>query len=132
MEMSVLSKSTFFQKDIGYSTDIHPPNDSDLMWRTKDEITGCFGLWCCPCHACSTAKKAGECLCLPLLDSCGIIPPAAMAMRLSMRRRYQIEGTLCKDCVYATFCYACTWCQISRELNSRAMPSLFSDILSKP
>lgn len=52
---------------------------------------GCFAFWCFPCFACITAREAGECLCLPLLDGFGAIPPATMSMRVGMRQRYGIE-----------------------------------------
>lgn len=51
---------------------------------------GCFAFWCCPCFACVTSKKYGQCLCLPLLDI-GCIPPITLAMRVSMRERYGIK-----------------------------------------
>ncbi|MBN3315244.1 CNFNA protein, partial [Atractosteus spatula] len=79
----------------------------------------CFAFWCFPCFACKTAKDFGECLCLPLLDFSGIVPPITMAMRVGARHRYGIEGTMCKDCLYATFCPWCSWCQISREMKMR-------------
>ncbi|XP_076843632.1 plac8 onzin related protein 4 [Brachyhypopomus gauderio] len=82
----------------------------------------CFSVWCFPCYACIVARDHGECLCLPLLDTCGCIPPATLAMRVSMRRRYGIKDTICNDCVYAFFCRACTWCQIRREMKARLHP----------
>ncbi|XP_030636656.1 plac8 onzin related protein 5 [Chanos chanos] len=82
----------------------------------------CFSFWCFPCFACMTAKKHGECLCLPLLDGYGFIPPITLAMRVSTRKRYGIEGSICNDCVYAFFCGPCSWCQISREMNERDLP----------
>uniref|UniRef100_A0A8C1XPF6 Plac8 onzin related protein 5 n=1 Tax=Cyprinus carpio TaxID=7962 RepID=A0A8C1XPF6_CYPCA len=79
----------------------------------------CFAFWCFPCFACATSRKHGECLCLPLLDGFGCIPPITMAMRVSMRSRYGIQGTIFNDCLYSTFCGICTWCQMSREMNVR-------------
>ncbi|XP_035761305.1 cornifelin homolog B-like [Neolamprologus brichardi] len=29
------------------------------------------------------------------------------------------KGTMCRDCVLSTFCCACSWCQMSREMKSR-------------
>uniref|UniRef100_A0A3Q4H8P3 Plac8 onzin related protein 3 n=1 Tax=Neolamprologus brichardi TaxID=32507 RepID=A0A3Q4H8P3_NEOBR len=29
------------------------------------------------------------------------------------------SGTMCRDCVLSTFCCACSWCQMSREMKSR-------------
>uniref|UniRef100_A0A3Q4BGR2 Uncharacterized protein n=1 Tax=Mola mola TaxID=94237 RepID=A0A3Q4BGR2_MOLML len=82
----------------------------------------CFAFWCFPCFACITARDAGECLCLPLLDSFGAIPPITTALRVSIRQRYGIEGTICKDCVYSFFCGPCSWCQIAREIKTRMNP----------
>uniref|UniRef100_A0A8C8CCP2 Plac8 onzin related protein 2 n=1 Tax=Oncorhynchus tshawytscha TaxID=74940 RepID=A0A8C8CCP2_ONCTS len=89
---------------------------------SKLSLTGCFGFWCCPCHACIHTREYGQCLCLPLLDIFGIIPPVTMSMRVSMRQRYGIKGTICNDCVNATCCNCCVWCQMSREMKSRIIP----------
>ncbi|KAK2882220.1 cornifelin homolog B-like [Channa argus] len=83
----------------------------------------CFAFWCCPCFACTISKKYGECLCLPLLDIFGgLISPITMSMRVSMRQRYGIKGTMCNDCVCSTFCTSCVWCQMSREMKRRNIP----------
>ncbi|KAK7904675.1 hypothetical protein WMY93_017282 [Mugilogobius chulae] len=79
----------------------------------------CFAFWCLPCFACITARNSGECLCLPLLDAFGLIPPITTAMRVKMRHRYSIEGNLCEDCMYSCFCGPCSWCQIAREMKTR-------------
>ncbi|CAL8276894.1 unnamed protein product [Arctogadus glacialis] len=68
---------------------------SGLFHCTDDIKDCCFGCWCCPCHACSVTREFGECLCLPLLDMCGIIPPVVMGMRVALRQRHGIEGTMC-------------------------------------
>ncbi|XP_012686239.1 cornifelin homolog B-like [Clupea harengus] len=86
----------------------------------------CFSVWCFPCFACITARDHGECLCLPLLDSCGCVPPITLAMRVSMRKRYNIDDAMCNDCVYAAYCGPCSWCQMRREMKARGHPvSLF-------
>ncbi|XP_054482478.1 cornifelin homolog B [Anoplopoma fimbria] len=82
----------------------------------------CFAFWCCPCFACITTKRYGQCVCLPLLDIFGIIPPINMSMRVSMRQRYGIKDTMCRDCLYATCCASCSWCQMSREMSERKIP----------
>ncbi|XP_035482851.1 cornifelin homolog B [Scophthalmus maximus] len=79
----------------------------------------CFAFWCCPCFACKISRDYGQCLCLPLLDTFGCIPPVTMSMRVSMRQRYGIKGTMCRDCVHATCCNPCSWCQMSREMKRR-------------
>ncbi|XP_029029586.1 cornifelin-like [Betta splendens] len=89
---------------------------------TQDVPECCFAFWCLPCFTCITAKKYGECLCLPLLDYIGFggcIPAVTMSMRASMRQRYGIQGTMCKDCAFSTFCVPCVWCQMSREMKAR-------------
>ncbi|KAM3868521.1 cornifelin homolog B-like [Diretmus argenteus] len=88
----------------------------------------CFGLWCCPCHACKTTKAYGQCLCLPLLDIFGLIPPVTMTIRVSLRQRYGIKGNVCCDCLCATFCRSCVWCQMSRELKKRSIPTVPGDL----
>ncbi|KAK5918315.1 hypothetical protein CgunFtcFv8_003089 [Champsocephalus gunnari] len=79
----------------------------------------CCAFWCYPCFACKTTKKYGQCLCLPLLDMFGFVPPVTMSMRVSMRQRYGIKDTMCRDCLFATFCSPCSWCQMSREMRRR-------------
>ncbi|XP_047462185.1 cornifelin homolog B [Mugil cephalus] len=83
----------------------------------------CFAYWCCPCFACKTSKDYGEPLCLPLLEIFGgFVPPITMSMRVSMRHRYGIKGTLAEDCLYSACCTSCVWCQMSREMKRRNIP----------
>ncbi|XP_071385980.1 cornifelin homolog B-like [Centroberyx affinis] len=91
----------------------------------------CLGFWCCPCFACKTTKAYGQCLCLPLLDIFGCIPPVTMTMRVSMRQRYGIKGNMCQDCVCATCCSPCVWCQMSREMKTRKFPAVLGDIVHR-
>ncbi|XP_075996018.1 cornifelin homolog B-like [Genypterus blacodes] len=91
----------------------------------QDMTLCCFCCWCPGCFACKTAYDAGECLCLPLLDTFGLVPPIALALRVSLRQRYGIEDTICNDCVYAFFCVPCNWCQMAREIKTRANPITF-------
>ncbi|XP_067347844.1 cornifelin homolog B-like [Channa argus] len=95
---------------------------SDICDCCDDVPECCFAFWCLPCFTCVTAKKHGECLCLPLLDYIfigGCIPTITMSMRVSMRQRYGIRGSMCNDCVCSTFCTGCVWCQMSREMKRR-------------
>ncbi|XP_055364357.1 cornifelin homolog A-like isoform X2 [Betta splendens] len=93
-------------------------------------IRGCYGFWCCPCLACSVSKDFGENTCLPLCDilspaitsALGIplcVPPAVLSMRVAMRHRYNIHGSVCKDIATSCFCEWCSWCQMQRELKHR-------------
>uniref|UniRef100_A0A673IM85 Plac8 onzin related protein 1 n=1 Tax=Sinocyclocheilus rhinocerous TaxID=307959 RepID=A0A673IM85_9TELE len=72
----------------------------------------CISFFCFPCFACNTAKRYGECFCLPLIDQFGL-------MRVSMRHRYSIEGSIAKDCLLSFCCCPCVWCQMSREMDAR-------------
>ncbi|XP_022076251.2 cornifelin homolog B-like [Acanthochromis polyacanthus] len=92
----------------------------------------CFAFWCCPCFACITTRDFGQCLCLPLLDmfSC-CIPPITMSMRASVRHRYGIRGSLCRDCVCSTCCLPCVWCQMSTEMKKGKLPTTLSDIIGR-
>ncbi|KAK7925278.1 hypothetical protein WMY93_007588 [Mugilogobius chulae] len=90
---------------------------------TQDMPECCLAFWCCPCFACRTTKRYGQCLCLPLLDMFGGIPlPITMSMRVSMRHRYGIKGDMWHDCLYSCFCVPCSWCQMSREMKQRHIP----------
>uniref|UniRef100_A0A4W6DH86 Plac8 onzin related protein 2 n=1 Tax=Lates calcarifer TaxID=8187 RepID=A0A4W6DH86_LATCA len=68
----------------------------------------CFACWCFPCFTCSTMSTFGENFCLPLLD-----------MIVAVRSRYGIQVNMTSDCMYATFCNTCSWCQIAREIKRR-------------
>ncbi|XP_042338963.1 cornifelin homolog B-like [Plectropomus leopardus] len=91
----------------------------------------CFACWCCPCFACKTSRRYGQCLCLPLLDVLSCVRPITMSMRVSVRQLYGIRGSVCRDCVCSTFCPACVWCQISRELKKRKLPTTLGDIIHR-
>ncbi|KAG9274504.1 uncharacterized protein LOC103037604 [Astyanax mexicanus] len=100
----------------------------------------CFASFCFPVFACSTASDFGECACLPMLDICclttqcvglGIYtPPISISLRSSVRHRYGIQGDLASDCLYATFCNICSWCQMSREIRRRR--TVFTLISTQP
>ncbi|KAL4631104.1 hypothetical protein GN956_G14860 [Arapaima gigas] len=96
----------------------------------EDMADCCFSFWCFPCFTCKVSKDHGECLCLPLLDY-GCIPPVSLAMRVSVRQRYGITGSICNDCLYSTFCVPCSWCQISREMKIRQQPVIITSAALK-
>ncbi|XP_018522628.1 placenta-specific gene 8 protein-like [Lates calcarifer] len=83
----------------------------------------CFACWCFPCFTCSTMSTFGENFCLPLLDMMlstqPCTPPVSMSMRVAVRSRYGIQEDMTSDCMYATFCNTCSWCQIAREIKRR-------------
>ncbi|MBN3320414.1 CNFN protein, partial [Atractosteus spatula] len=74
----------------------------------------CCAIWCFHCFACKTSSDFGECFCLPLLQFSG-----SLALRVAVRERYHIQGSICCDCMYVTFCDICSWCQIAREIKKR-------------
>ncbi|XP_078141612.1 cornifelin homolog A-like [Centroberyx gerrardi] len=108
-----------------------------------DYSSCCYGFWCCPCFACTTTGKFGESRCLPLLDicspaitaACGIplcVPPAALSLRVAIRHKYGIKGSLCKDIMTSCFCEWCSWCQMARELKHRKKGHVKVNIQPQP
>uniref|UniRef100_A0A8C5G1J1 Uncharacterized protein n=1 Tax=Gouania willdenowi TaxID=441366 RepID=A0A8C5G1J1_GOUWI len=96
----------------------------------EDVSTCCYGFWCCPFLMCTVSGRLGENTCLPLYDiitpACLsffriplFFPPAGISMRASMRNRYGIKGSLCKDIAAGCCCSCCSWCQMYRELKER-------------
>uniref|UniRef100_A0A3Q2CUR7 Plac8 onzin related protein 6 n=1 Tax=Cyprinodon variegatus TaxID=28743 RepID=A0A3Q2CUR7_CYPVA len=95
--------------------------DTGLFDCCEDASTCCYGFWCGPCLACTVSEMFGENRCLPLCDICFdyIVPPAALSLRVAIRRKYGIKGSLCKDIVVSCCCTRCAWCQMHRELKYR-------------
>ncbi|KAM9309109.1 cornifelin homolog [Pholidichthys leucotaenia] len=59
------------------------------------------------------AQDSGENICLPCL------PGSMLALRTSLRHRYNIEGSICGDwCMLACFPH-CALCQMAREMKAR-------------
>nr|XP_015195834.1 PREDICTED: cornifelin homolog A-like isoform X2 [Lepisosteus oculatus] len=87
----------------------------------------CCAFWCFPCFACKTTSEFGECLCLPVLDGIGCVPPVSLAMRAAVRERYGIQGNIYSDCFYGCCCYPLSWCQISREIKRRNQSLTFTN-----
>ncbi|XP_030648864.1 cornifelin-like [Chanos chanos] len=106
---------------------------SGLFDCCQDMPSCCYAYWCCPCFACSTTGEFGESTCLPLLDifgpgllaSCGVIvcvPPVTLSMRVAVRYKYEIGGSLCEDIMASCCCILCSWCQMAREIKERKKP----------
>ncbi|CAL8326599.1 unnamed protein product [Lota lota] len=96
------------------------------MWSTSlfsccDDMGICCLGFCFPCVlACQVSSDHGEGLCLPMLEMLsGIVPAVAMGLRISVRERYRIQGSICDDCCVVTFCSSCSYCQMARELKKR-------------
>ncbi|XP_034066875.1 cornifelin homolog B-like [Gymnodraco acuticeps] len=103
---------------------------SDLFDCFEDHATCCYGFWCGPCLACTVTGRFGENRLLPVCDilsmctsvMCGIpvyVPPAVLSVRVAMRNRYHIKGSLCGDMCVSCLCQWCSWCQMHRELKHR-------------
>ncbi|MEQ2214505.1 hypothetical protein XENOCAPTIV_010100 [Xenoophorus captivus] len=67
-----------------------------------------------PCYLdLSLAHQFGECLCMPLL------PGSTFAMRVGIRERYKIQGSVCEDWAAVYCCYPLAVCQMIREMKWR-------------
>ncbi|CAN9500890.1 unnamed protein product [Ophioblennius macclurei] len=104
--------------------------NTSLFGCCDDVSSCCYGFFCCPCLACSVAGGFGENRCLPLCDICSpavvnafgiplFTPPAVLALRVGIRHKYNIKGSLCKDIATSCVCLWCAWCQMHRELKYR-------------
>uniref|UniRef100_A0A8C6U7W0 Uncharacterized protein n=1 Tax=Neogobius melanostomus TaxID=47308 RepID=A0A8C6U7W0_9GOBI len=98
----------------------------------EDMATCCYGFWCGPCLACTVAGRMKEHYCLPLCDICfsgwGCVPPAAYGLRVAMRNRYKIKGSVLNDICVSWCCVWCSWCQMHRELKLRNMRPIIVNI----
>ncbi|MEQ2256312.1 hypothetical protein ILYODFUR_022998 [Ilyodon furcidens] len=96
--------------------------NSGLLDCFDDASTLCCGYWCSSCLAKKISTKFGEHRCLHCLDKCGYfgcVPPAALSLRVAMRYKYGIQGSLCKDIFISWCCTSLSWCQMYRELKHR-------------
>ncbi|XP_058504133.1 cornifelin homolog [Solea solea] len=67
-----------------------------------------------PCIlGCKVAQDNGDSCCVPCL------PGAMIALRTSIRSRYQIEGSVCDDWVVMACLPLCGLCQMAREQKIR-------------
>ncbi|XP_041843053.1 cornifelin homolog [Melanotaenia boesemani] len=67
-----------------------------------------------PCIlGCKVAQDSGECCCLPFL------PGVSIALRTSIRSKYNISGSVCDDWVIMVCLPACGLCQMAREQKMR-------------
>ncbi|XP_037317106.1 cornifelin homolog B-like [Pungitius pungitius] len=104
--------------------------NSDICDCFEDASTCCYGFWCCPCLASTVTVRSGENRCLPICDACCvvaflvakvplIVPPSALSLRVAMRHKYGIKGSICRDLGVSCCCSWCSWCQMHRELKHR-------------
>ncbi|XP_017296477.1 placenta-specific gene 8 protein-like isoform X2 [Kryptolebias marmoratus] len=57
----------------------------------KDVGDCCLACCCLPVFTCQVSRSVGAFPCLPLLDWISCVPPASVAMRASVRERYNIQ-----------------------------------------
>ncbi|XP_031427639.1 cornifelin homolog B isoform X2 [Clupea harengus] len=65
------------------------------------------------------AHQYGECVCLPML------PGSTLAMRVGMRERFKIRGSVCEDWVAVCLCYPLAVCQMIREMKRRMKTQIY-------
>lgn len=78
-----------------------------------DKTTCLLGALVPCCLDLSLAHQYGECLCMPLL------PGSTFAMRVGIRERYKIRGSVCEDWATVYCCYPLAVCQMIREMKRR-------------
>ncbi|XP_029546316.1 PLAC8-like protein 1 isoform X2 [Salmo trutta] len=86
---------------------------SSLFNVCGDKTTCLLGAFVPCCLDLSLAHHYGECLCLPLL------PGSTFAMRVGIRERYKIRGSVCEDWTTVYCCYPLAVCQMIREVKRR-------------
>ncbi|XP_013874449.1 cornifelin homolog A [Austrofundulus limnaeus] len=86
---------------------------SGLFDVCGDKTTCILGALAPCCLDLSLAQQYGECLCMPLL------PGSTFAMRVGIRERYKIRGSVCEDWTTVWCCYPLAVCQMIREMKKR-------------
>lgn len=86
---------------------------SGLLDVCGDMTTCVLGALVPCCLDLSLAHHYGECLCLPLL------PGSTFALRVGIRERYKIRGSVCEDWAAVCCCYPLAVCQMIREMKRR-------------
>ncbi|XP_056141274.1 PLAC8-like protein 1 isoform X2 [Lampris incognitus] len=80
---------------------------------TITQTGGVLGSFLPCCLDLSLAHQYGECLCLPLL------PGSTFAIRVGIRERYKIRGSVYEDWTTVCCCYPLAVCQMTREMKRR-------------
>ncbi|XP_039531541.1 placenta-specific gene 8 protein-like [Pimephales promelas] len=97
---------------------IYTPNNawsSGICDCCQDINSCCCAFWCFSCFMRITSRKFGD-------SSYGISCcawPASLGMRVAVRYKYNIGGSICEDIMVTHFCMWCSWCQMSREIKAR-------------
>ncbi|XP_016383812.1 cornifelin homolog [Sinocyclocheilus rhinocerous] len=104
--------------------------NSGICVCCQDLNSCCYAYRCFPCFTCTTTGEFGESTCLPLLDIFGpgimaafgvpvFVPSVSLGMRVAVRHKYDIGGSICEDIMVSCCCMWCSWCQMSRETKAR-------------
>ncbi|RXM93113.1 Leucine--tRNA ligase, cytoplasmic [Acipenser ruthenus] len=80
---------------------------------------GLVGTMCPACLELNLSHQYGECLCLPLL------PGSTFALRVGIREKYKIRGSVCEDWTAVYCCWPFAVCQMVRELKTRIKSQIF-------
>ncbi len=112
---------------IQIQTNVNYPRGIPRQWSTPllgcfEDCGGCLAGWFCfPCYECHVASKMGESCCTPCCYQ-----NTTTAMRLHIRGRHNIQGSLINDACVGCWCRQCALCQLSREIDNmqsgRAVP----------
>ncbi|XP_029030614.1 PLAC8-like protein 1 [Betta splendens] len=84
-----------------------------------DKTTCVLGALAPCCLDLSLAQQYGECLCMPLL------PGSTFAIRVGIRERYKIRGSVCEDWTTVYCCYPLAVCQMIREMKQRMKTQMY-------
>ncbi|KAJ3589814.1 hypothetical protein NHX12_010655 [Muraenolepis orangiensis] len=87
--------------------------DGTTLTGARGVAAGVLGSVAPCCLDMSVAHQYGESFCLPLL------PGSTFALRVGIRERYKIRGSICDDWVTVCCCYPLAVCQMIREMKRR-------------
>ncbi|XP_048023612.1 PLAC8-like protein 1 [Megalobrama amblycephala] len=85
-----------------------------------DTSTFLMGAFVPCCLDLSLAHQYGECVCLPML------PGSTFAMRVGIRERFKIRGSVCEDWTTVYCCYPLALCQMIREMKKRLKTQIYT------
>ncbi|XP_064628618.1 cornifelin-like isoform X2 [Lineus longissimus] len=95
-----------------------PTKPLDLRaWTTPlcscgDNKKTCFQvIFCALCVECWLSRKMGEGYCMPWC-----VPFSLSSLRLKLRTKYNIEGSILEDFCASLWCWPCVLCQLKSEV----------------
>lgn len=95
------------------------------LWDVcSDRNTCVLGALLPCCLDLSLAHQFGESCCLPLL------PGSMFALRVGIRERYKIQGSVCDDWTSVHCCYPLALCQMIREMKRRMKTKTYHVVTS--